>query len=133
MNSPQDIWSRYWIPAMEQYDKLSGRTPVRNYWMFIALTWMIRFLLIVLFAYLDITVGRYDWQALLNIYGIFVLIPTVTMTVRRLHDAGRSGWYILGLLVPIYGFFVLSMLIQRGEPVANKWGPPPDEAPLQGA
>ena len=66
-------------------------------------------------------------------YKIFVLsfaavtfLPSIAVSVRRLHDIGRSGLWILIYLVPIVGFFVLLyFFVMPGDPERNRHGPPP--------
>lgn len=52
--------------------------------------------------------------------------------VRRLHDTGRSGWWLLVSLVPIVGGIILLVLLaSAGEPGPNRYGPPPGEVPAR--
>jgi uncharacterized membrane protein YhaH (DUF805 family) len=60
---------------------------------------------------------------LLFLYSVFTLLPTVALTVRRLHDIGRSGWSVLYLLVPnSLLWYVLNMTFDS-QPGPNRWGP----------
>jgi uncharacterized membrane protein YhaH (DUF805 family) len=63
-----------------------------------------------------------------NLYSLAVLLPTLGVLVRRLHDVGKSGWYILIVLIPLIGIIWLLILLfsnsQQGE---NKWGPNPKD------
>ena len=54
---------------------------------------------------------------------ILLLLPSITVSVRRLHDIGKSAWALLWILVPIVGVFVLLFYAVRpGEPQSNAWG-----------
>lgn len=64
-----------------------------------------------------------------GIYGLAVLIPSLAVTVRRLHDTDRSGWWILIVLVPLIGTIVLLVFaLLEGTPGSNRYGPNPKEA-----
>jgi uncharacterized membrane protein YhaH (DUF805 family) len=63
-----------------------------------------------------------------NIYGLAVLIPSIAVSVRRLHDTDRSGWWVLIVLVPIVGALVLLyFMVQDSKPGSNQYGPNPKE------
>jgi uncharacterized membrane protein YhaH (DUF805 family) len=62
------------------------------------------------------------------LYFVAVLMPAVAVTIRRLHDTGRSGWWILFGLVPVLGLIVLFFLFQGSETGQNRYGPNPKEA-----
>ena len=60
------------------------------------------------------------------IFYIAVLIPTLAVSVRRLHDIGKSGWYYLIGLVPIVGSLILLVwFCTEGERNSNGWGEDP--------
>jgi uncharacterized membrane protein YhaH (DUF805 family) len=64
-----------------------------------------------------------------GIYGLAVLIPTLAVSVRRLHDIDRSGWWILIGLVPLLGVIVLLVFaLLEGTPGDNRYGPNPKGA-----
>ena len=58
-----------------------------------------------------------------GVAAIFLLLPSITVTVRRLHDVGRSAWSLLLVLVPFVGVFVLLyFMVRPGDPHRNAWG-----------
>jgi uncharacterized membrane protein YhaH (DUF805 family) len=60
------------------------------------------------------------------LYGLAVLLPSLAVEIRRLHDTDRSGWWILIGLVPVIGgIWLLVLLCLAGTPAANRFGPPP--------
>jgi uncharacterized membrane protein YhaH (DUF805 family) len=64
-----------------------------------------------------------------GIYGLAILIPSLAVTVRRLHDIDRSGWWILIGLVPLIGTIVLLVFaVTEGTPGTNQYGLNPKEA-----
>jgi uncharacterized membrane protein YhaH (DUF805 family) len=60
------------------------------------------------------------------LYSLFVLIPSLAVVVRRLHDVGKSGWMFLILLIPIVGFiWILVLLLTDSQQESNNWGDNP--------
>jgi uncharacterized membrane protein YhaH (DUF805 family) len=69
---------------------------------------------------------------LTNIYSLAILLPSLAVGVRRLHDIGRTGWWLLIGLIPLIGAIVLLIFaVQDSQPGTNQYGPNPKEAALQ--
>ena len=63
---------------------------------------------------------------IVNIWSLAICIPTVAVTIRRLHDAGKSGWNYLWNLLPAIGQIILLVfLVKDSEPSENQWGKSP--------
>jgi len=59
------------------------------------------------------------------VVGLGLLLPNLSVAIRRLHDTGRTGWWILIGLIPLIGFIVLLIFyVQAGDPGENEYGPP---------
>lgn len=86
----------------------------------------------MLLAFVDNSFGMtvsYGVGMLSSLYGLAVLIPSLAVAVRRLHDTGRSGWWWLVSLVPIIGAVVLIIFAaQDSQPGSNKYGSNPKGA-----
>jgi uncharacterized membrane protein YhaH (DUF805 family) len=63
--------------------------------------------------------------ALLGIYALFIFIPNLAVTIRRLHDQDKSGWFILLGLLPIANLVLLVFMFLDGTRGPNRFGPPP--------
>jgi uncharacterized membrane protein YhaH (DUF805 family) len=64
---------------------------------------------------------------LTTLYSIFIFIPSISISVRRLHDIGKSGWTILYILIPVIGVIWLFALFSSDTmPERNKWGGNPN-------
>lgn len=73
--------------------------------------------------------GSNGFNAFMALYSLATLLPNVGVGVRRLHDIGRSGWWVLIAVVPVIGALVLLFFaIQGSQPGTNKWGPDPKGA-----
>ncbi len=109
-----------------KYATFSGRSPRKEYWLFI-LAYVV---LSIAFAILDAVTGLYSTAANIGLFGavfsIAVLIPYLAVSIRRMHDTDRVGWWILIALIPLVRwiwFFVLTVL--RGTLGENRFGPDP--------
>jgi len=122
----------WYIKVMKQYADFSGRARRKEFWMFILFNMIFAVLAMVLdnllgttFELLGESLG-YGW--LYMFYGLAILLPSLAVGVRRLHDIGKSGWNYLLALIPLVGAIILIVWFcrdsQSGE---NKWGANPKE------
>ena len=108
--------------ALKNYAGFSGRAHRTEYWMFVLFAFIIYVVLIVI----DVVVGT---AVLAMIFGLGILIPSLAIAARRLHDTNRSGWWQLIALVPAIGAIVLLVfLVLDSEEGENRFGPNPKEA-----
>ena len=77
-----------------------------------------------IFAALDVAFG---WDSVLSsIYSIALLLPALAVAVRRLHDIGKSGWWLLLAFIPIVGWIILIIFYcKEGDHARNAWGENP--------
>ena len=116
------------------YANFSGRARRREFWMFTLINGIVILVLevpalLLGFNFSDPTSKNVSpvtflLLGLIVIYVLAVLVPTVAVTVRRLHDAGFSGWLYLLSFVGL-SLVVLVLNILDSKPGANKWGPNP--------
>ena len=66
-----------------------------------------------------------------GLYTLVVFVPSLALSVRRLHDIGKSGWWMLISLIPLVGpLIVLFFMVKDSQPGTNEYGPNPKEAVL---
>lgn len=108
----------------EHYLDFKGRARRQEYWMFVLISTIISLTLTLIDNFAGL---MYASSGLLSsVYGLLVSIPSLAVTVRRLHDAGKSGWYYLLILLPIIGWiWIIVLLCKDSEHGANKWGENP--------
>ena len=113
----------WYLGVLKKYAVFSGRARRKEYWMF----FLVNFIILLLLGLIEAALGL---PAVLTfLYTLAVLIPHIAVGVRRLHDTGRSGWWLLLSLVPLVGIFiVLFFLILDGQPGENSYGPNPKGA-----
>lgn len=106
----------WYLKCLKQYCDFSGRATRTEYWMFVLFNIIFSILFSVIGAYMDLM-----W--LQFVYGVAVLLPGLAVTVRRMHDIGKSGWMILVSLIPLVGSIWLIVLeCQPSQSGTNKWG-----------
>ena len=121
---------KWYLKCFNQYADFSGRARRTEYWMFILFN--------ILFAFLAIFIGAFLGGALLGnegaslgvglyvLYLLVIIIPSLSVLVRRLHDTGNSGWMYFISFIPLIGFiWIFVLLVTDSQPGENKWGPNP--------
>lgn len=118
----------WYLEVLKKYAVFSGRARRTEFWMFT----LVNIAVSMLLAFVDNSFGMtvsYGVGMLSSLYGLAVLIPSLAVAVRRLHDTGRSGWWWLISLVPLIGAVVLLIFAaQDSQPGSNKYGPNPKGA-----
>jgi uncharacterized membrane protein YhaH (DUF805 family) len=102
--------------ALTRYADFSGRTSVGGFWRFVAINIIVAVALGALGAVSSVFLVLYV------IYGLAVLLPSIAVGVRRLHDTGKSGWFILMGLIPFVGFIILIVFYVQASDSPNQYG-----------
>lgn len=139
----------YWmLLPLRRYADFGGRSRPKEYWMFV----LFLMILSVLLTMIDFMLGygattSYSASGPAGFWGgwayvggggpltllftLAVLIPSIAVAVRRLHDSDRSGWWILLVFVPVLGMLILLVfMIIGGTRGPNRFGPDPVERPV---
>ena len=108
----------------QNYCNFNDRARRSEYWLFVLFNIIVEIILSAIGAILV-----YDLKnqiisfSLLSLYSLIIFIPGLALTIRRLHDTGKSGWYILVALIPIVGgIIVLYFLVQDSQQEQNEYG-----------
>ena len=115
---------KWFIKCIQHYADFSGRARRKEYWMFYLFYAIFYFCTTIIDMILDSDIGGtgiVSW-----IFMLATFVPFLAVCVRRLHDIGKSGWWMLINLVPLIGgiwFFILTLL--DSEPGDNQWGSNP--------
>ncbi|MBL0545369.1 DUF805 domain-containing protein [Aeromonas jandaei] len=118
----------WYISVLKQYAVFSGRARRTEYWMFVLCN--VVFMLLV--GMVDRLIGS-DKEILSAIYSLAVLLPSLAVAVRRLHDTDRSGWWLLIGLIPVIGTLVLIyFMVCNGQQGPNRFGDDPKAGSSQG-
>jgi len=116
----------WYFNVLKQYAVFKGRARRKEYWFFI----LFNLIASVVLTVIDFMTGLLDAELgiglLSGLYSLAVLIPSLAVTVRRLHDTDRSGWWLLIGLVPLLGAIVLLVfMLLDGTPGDNQHGANP--------
>ncbi len=122
----------WYMKVLRDYTVFSGRASRTEYWMFV----LFNIIALIIAAIIDNILGtnfkygtiKMPYGYIYLLYVLAVLIPSLAVTVRRLHDTGRTGWWILIGLIPIIGgIWLLVLMILESTPGENQYGPNPNE------
>ena len=123
----------WYLQALKKYADFSGRARRKEYWFYM----LFYVIILVVLSICDGIIGttmQTGFGILTLIYVLAVLIPSIAVSVRRLHDTGRSGWWILIQFVPIVGIFIfLYFMVSDSNPGANAYGPSPKQGEMPAA
>lgn len=116
----------WYFEVLRKYAVFSGRSRRKEYWLFT----LFNMLAMLVLSFIDGMIGLYNVEAgvglLSGIYALGIFIPSLAVTVRRLHDTSRSGWWILIAFIPLIGALVLIIFaVLDSTPGSNKFGPDP--------
>jgi uncharacterized membrane protein YhaH (DUF805 family) len=135
-----------YLAVMRNYATFSGRAGRKEYWLFALIVIVIMIACFILDPLLGIYVMQgifktgtsaevngavlaaqaHDGVGILTVIAYLIhIIPGFAVAVRRLHDVDKSAWFILLGMIPLVNFYFLFLLIERGTPGTNRFGPPP--------
>ena len=105
--------------GFSNYVNFNGRACRSEYWYWV---------LFIILA--DIVAGIIDYllgmQIVSSLFGLVTLLPGIAVSIRRLHDLDRTGWWILLALIPLIGWIILLIwYISKGTDGPNRFGPDP--------
>ncbi|MEZ3501229.1 DUF805 domain-containing protein [Pantoea sp. KPR_PJ] len=117
----------HYLAVLKMYAVFNGRCRRKTFWLFLLFSTLISLACSAVDELLGLNVFR-DQGLLSLIYSVAVLIPSVAVGVRRLHDLDRSGWWLLIMLIPLLGTLLLLIYFcLRGTVGPNRFGPDPLE------
>lgn len=117
LSQPSNVLGWYFI-VLKKYATFKGRARRKEYWYFVLFSFIANTILIVVDGLIGTLNENTGLGLLSSIYSIGVFLPSIAVSVRRLHDTNRSGWW---LLVPIIPFI---FLLLDTKPETNKYGAP---------
>lgn len=122
----------------KKYAQFRGRSRRSEYWYAGLANFIVVMLLYLLFIPAFVDVANYGdisnssivymgiASMLITIYGAIILVPSMALAVRRLHDIGKSGWFLLIGLIPYIGSIIIFVfMVLDSQPAENEYGPNP--------
>ncbi|MCX6333747.1 MAG: DUF805 domain-containing protein [Bacteroidia bacterium] len=117
---------KWYLKVLKQYADFEGRARRTEYWMFALFNILFLIVAIALDNVIGTTFGELPYGFFYLIYALAILIPGLAVGVRRLHDTGRSGWWMFISLIPfVGGIWLLVLMLLDSEPETNEYGPNP--------
>lgn len=116
----------WYLDVLKKYAVFSGRARRKEYWMF----FLFNLIALAVAALLDNLLGL-DYEdmgygVIYSLYALAVLLPSLGVGIRRLHDIGNSGWWLLISFIPLVGgIWLLVLLAREGQAGPNQYGPDP--------
>jgi len=105
--------------CLTKYADFTGRAARPEFWWFVLAQFVVGVILNMILPVLG------------GLFSLALLVPSLAVGARRLHDIGKSGWLQLLGLIPIIGWLILIYwAAQPGETGSNKYGPPPGDAAI---
>ena len=118
----------WYLEVLKKYAVFNGRARRKEYWLFFLFNIIISIVLGVIDGITGTSSVPGGIGMLGGLYLLALLIPALAVAVRRLHDTGRSGWWLLIGFVPIIGAIVIIVfLVQDGAPGENQYGKSPKQ------
>jgi uncharacterized membrane protein YhaH (DUF805 family) len=110
----------WYISVLKQYAVFEGRARRKEYWMFS----LFNFVIVIAIGIIESVIGTDG--VIYSLYLLLILIPSIAVTIRRLHDTGRSGWWLLVAFIPLVGSITLLVfLVLDSETENNHYGANP--------
>lgn len=118
------LFNLYFINILKtKYAQINGRATRSEYWYFVLFTLASYLALGLICAMFHLTKSSFY---VLFAFLFVMTIPFICVTIRRLHDIGRSGWYYFFVLIPVIGTIILFIfLFTESDYGINKYGPNP--------
>ena len=103
---------KWYLKVLKQYTDFNGRARRKEYWMFV----LFNLIFSMVWGFIC---GFAGFPEMGQLYTLAIIIPSIAVGVRRMHDVGKSGWFIL---IPVYSFI---LAVSKGDEAENEYGQDP--------
>jgi uncharacterized membrane protein YhaH (DUF805 family) len=118
---------KYYLEALKKYAVFDGRASMAEYWYFVLFNILVSIAVGIVAAILQ---DKSD--AISRLYSLVLIVPSIAIAVRRLHDIGKSGWWWFICFIPIVGWiWIIILLTTESNHGKNKYGPHPRETKVK--
>lgn len=119
----------WYLKVLKNYAGFSGRARRKEFWMFVLFNLLFTIVAILLDNLFGTAIEGVGYGLFYILYMLAVLLPGLAVGVRRLHDIGKSGWFLLIAFIPIIGaIWLLVLYAAEGTAGENQYGPNPKGA-----
>lgn len=110
----------WYLEVLKKYAVFNGRARRKEFWMFA----LFNFIVALILSSIDYVLGA--TSIIYSIYILAIMIPSIAVLVRRLHDIGKSGWWYFIVFIPIVGaIWMVILLCKEGQSGENTYGVSP--------
>jgi len=121
---------QWYLDVLKKYAVFSGRARRKEFWMFVLFNFIAAVLAGILDNILHTTYSNQSTGIISTLYSLAVLLPGLGVAIRRMHDIGKSGWWILVSLIPVAGIiWYIVLTATEGQHGDNQYGADPKAAP----
>lgn len=107
--------------SLRNYANFSGRARRKEYWYFV----LVQMGLVIIAMILDAIIFNSEIGLFYIVVALGLFLPGLAVTIRRLHDTSRSGWWFLISILPLIGSIILLVFLASDTKLeTNQWGPP---------
>ncbi|WP_426062170.1 DUF805 domain-containing protein [Hymenobacter sp. B1770] len=115
-----------YLQALKKYAVFTGRARRKEYWMFFLFHMLFAFAAAIADNVLGFSIDGIGYGYIYMLYTLAMVIPGISIGVRRLHDIGKSGWFAFIVLIPLIGaIWLLVLACTEGTRDDNEYGPDP--------
>ena len=118
----------WYLQVLKKYAEFNGRARRKEYWIFALFNAIFLILAAIIDNGVGTTMAGLPYGLFYSVYALGVIIPSLAVGVRRLHDTGKSGWFLLIALIPIVGgIWLIVLFCTEGVAGQNEYGANPKE------
>jgi uncharacterized membrane protein YhaH (DUF805 family) len=114
---------RWYMEALKKYVEFEGRSRRKEFWTFVLGNLVISLIL----SALDNLIG-FGFGFIGLLFSLAIILPSIAVAIRRLHDIGKSGLWLLIGLIPIVNLVLIYFYLLDSETGSNEYGPNPKAA-----
>ncbi|HCC50725.1 MAG TPA: DUF805 domain-containing protein [Porphyromonadaceae bacterium] len=108
----------FYVDAWKKFATFGGRSRRKEFWFFLLINGAIGYLLGLITGSLGMA-----GMIIQAVFGLAILVPAIAVSIRRLHDIGKSGWWVFINCVPLIGSIWFIVLVAKDSvPGKNQWG-----------
>lgn len=118
---------QWYMKVLREFANFEGRARRTEYWMFVLFNALFTLVCVAIDTVVSVA-AQYPLPILTLAYSLAMIVPSIAVVVRRLHDTDKSGWWFLISFVPFGNIVLLVFMCLDGNPMPNAWGPSPKYA-----
>jgi uncharacterized membrane protein YhaH (DUF805 family) len=115
----------WYLNAFKNYTNFYGRASRTEYWMFFAFNITFAIIAYAIDLIFDVGLKKYGFGLFYSLYALVSFIPGLALTVRRLHDVNKSGWYFLLAIIPLVNIYLIVLFCTKSDEESNAYGDKP--------